>query len=510
MESIRSNIKDVLLVILSSTLLILAFPKTDWWLLSWAALVPFFYALERKGPRGCFILSFIAGVIFFAGTLYWFIYVTKLGAALLVLYCSVYFGLFGCAYHFVRGKALGIKMIFLPGFWVTLEFARAHLMSGFGWASLGHSQYKNLIFVQLADGTGVFGISFLVVLVNVVVKGWVDQLMKKKKDDQLGKVSLILAAFLLLVGGYGTYRLQEKTDGETVSIAVVQGNIPQELKWHEPYWPDIMEKYKILTRQAALDAPDLIIWPETSFPGYVGEHDELFDQLKEFIAELGIPLLLGSVVREDDRYYNSAVLISKEGKMDQRYDKLHLVPFGEYIPFRKFFPFLSQIVPIADFSKGTQFTLFAVPTKPQRHLAVLICFEDSMGYLSRLFVQQGAQLLVNITNDAWFGDTKAAFMHLQTAVFRSVENRRELVRSTNTGVSCFIDAKGRIKRFVQDKNGKQTYVLGHATEKARLHHSKTFYSHFGDIFSYFCFGAVLGVFFLERLSLKSVSARNSI
>ena len=505
MEAIRSNIKSILLAVLSSTLLILAFPKTDWWFLSWVALVPLFYALEQRSARACFVLSFVTGVVFFSGTLYWFIYVTKLGASLLVLYCSFYFGVFGSAYFYIRQKPLLTKAAFLSCFWVMLEFARANLMSGFGWASLGHSQYKNLIFLQAADVTGVFGISFLIVLANVAVKEWMELLIRKKKDGQLFKLTLAAAVIMLLAGGYGIYRLRQKMDGPMVSVAVIQGNIPQELKWHEPLWPDIMEKYKVLTRQAALDKPELIIWPETSFPGYLGEHDDFFDQLRGFVAQGGIPLLLGSVVKEGDKYYNSAILISGKGEIEERHDKLHLVPFGEYIPFRRFFPFLSQIVPIADFSNGSKFNLFPVPANPGRHLAVLICFEDSVGYLSRTFVREGAQLLVNLTNDAWFGDTKAAFMHLQTSVFRSVENRRELIRSTNTGVSCFIDAKGRIKRCVQDENGKQTFVLGHTKEEVALFHSKSFYSLFGDLFSYLCLAGVVLIFFREQLRPESAA-----
>jgi apolipoprotein N-acyltransferase len=193
------------------------------------------------------------------------------------------------------------------------------------------------------------------------------------------------------------------------------------------------------------------------------------------------------------------------GRPDQQYDKIHLVPFGEYVPLRGLFPFLSDLVPIGDFTPGKEYTLFSIDFKEgtgslkQGLFGVLICFEDTLSYISRRFTQEGAQFLVNITNDAWFLDTPAPFMHLQASVFRAIENRRSLIRSANTGVSSFVDPSGRIYRYLQDTHGKKTFVEGYAREEVLLSQEKTFYTKFGDVFAYLCFGCILwGIFKVKK------------
>jgi apolipoprotein N-acyltransferase len=293
-----------------------------------------------------------------------------------------------------------------------------------------------------------------------------------------------------------------------VRVAVVQANIPQELKWERSSWPSIMEKYLALTKEVVLEKPELIIWPETAFPGFLWEDPVLFEELKQFVAHHGIPLLLGVVTQEEESYYNSALLISERGEVIQQYNKLHLVPFGEYIPWRQFFPFLSQIVPIADFSSGREYTLFPIPKKnnqardkepgEKKFFSVVICFEDTVARLVRGFARQGSSLLVNITNDAWFQDTKAPFMHLAASLLRSIEMRKSLIRAANTGVSCFIDPHGRILKCVHNEHNKKTYVAGYAIQEVPLNLEKTFYTKFGDIFTYLCFGCILGGIILEK------------
>ncbi len=502
----KCRFKDFFLCVFSSILLVLAFPKTEISALAWVGLIPLMTALDGKERGRAFFLSYLCGVVFFAGVLYWFVHVTALGAVLLTLYLALYFALFGAGYSFFSRLEATQKLFLLPSVWTVLEFIRAHFLTGFGWASLGHSQYKNLPIIQMAYVTGMFGVSFLVVMVNVFLKETLPLVLLKGRGDRKEVVSsaLMTAVVFLSVAGYGVFRLKaegRKNAGlEKVSIAVVQANILQERKWHEPAWPDIMEEYIALTQEAAQRSPDLIIWPETSYPGILWEEKELFESLQDFVRRMNTPLLVGAVTREGEDYYNSALLLSKEGEVIGQYRKVHLVPFGEYIPMRSLFPFLSQIVPIADFTAGTEYTIlpFFVRGEGQDKqvpgaFSVLICFEDSVPGLSRRMAQRGAQLLVNITNDAWFGDTKAPFMHLQSAVFRSIENRRGLVRAANTGVSCFIDAFGRIVGAVQDNRYKMTYVRGFAVADVRFSRQETFYTKFGDIFTIGCLGCILGM-----------------
>lgn len=490
---LQRSVKDILLVTLTSALLILSFPKADVWFFAWMAFVPLFVALEGRSARSSFLYAYFCGLIFFCGVFYWFIHVTVVGAILIILYFSLYFGVFGYIYASARHQSKFIKVIFLSCSWVMLEFIRSHLMTGFGWAALAHSQYKNLVMLQIADVTGFYGVSFLVMMVNVSLKEIISD-FKHHRIKSAIPLALSVMGLLLSVFLYGSYRMNQTYEGPTLSVSIVQANIPQELKWYEPSWPDIMEKYKIITRQAALDHPDLIVWPETAFPGYLGEHDDYFDQLRRFVDELNIPLLLGTVAKEGNDYYNSAVLLDGQGRIIEQYNKLHLVMFGEYIPFRKWFPFLTDIIPIADFTPGENYVLFPSPSGKSL-ISTLICFEDSVPYVSREFVQRGSNLLINITNDAWFKDTKMPYMHLATSVFRAIENRRELIRAANTGISVFIGADGALKQRVSNKQGKETYVSGFTNEKVTLINKQTLYSTYGDIFSMICSIIALGLIF---------------
>lgn len=483
--------------ILSAACLVLAFPKTDIWPLAWVGLVPLLRGLDGQTPLRAFARAYLCGVLFFGGTLYWLIHVTLPGMVLLVAYLAVYFGLFGVGYTFFAGSKTVWRPFGIASLWTLLEFIRAHFLTGFGWASLGYSQYKNLLFIQVADLTGVYGVSFLIVLGNLLFKEMLDGIREKSNARKLKFTSplAIPALVLALALGYGVIRLMIARRAQTqpapqASIAVIQANIPQLMKWYEPAWPDITARYKILTEAAAKEKPDLIIWPETSYPGILWEDKELFDELRGFVARLGVPLLVGSIARENGRYYNTAILLSRDGEILQQYKKVHLVPFGEYLPLRFLFPFLEHIIPIADFTAGEEYTVFKL-WGDGKFFSVLICFEDTLGGLTRQFVRQGAGLLVNMTNDAWFHDTKEPYMHAQASVFRSVENRRSLVRAANTGVSCSIDASGRMVQAVADERGKKTYVSGYAVMKVRFDRQETFYTRYGDVFIIGCCAGLL-------------------
>ena len=490
----------------SALLLILAFPQTDFWGLAWIGLIPLFFALDGKSFKSAFGTAYLCGLMVFAGTLYWFIHVTLLGMILLILYLALYYGVFGVLYVFFPRRKFLEQLLLLPSYWIVLEFVRAHALSGFGWVSLGYSQYKNLPLIQVADITGVYGISFLIVLVNIFLKKWLAEQCSGKKffKDREGRCAAVLVGgALIVVLFYGIFRLNQPPDQkQKLKIAVIQGNIPQAMKWNETLWPEIMEKHLQLTEAAALLKPDLILWPETAFPEILGETPERFTELKKRVARLKIPLLVGAVTQDvsdtGPAYYNSAILISPAGETVGQYDKLHLVPFGEYVPLRGYLPILTDIVPIDDFTAGKTYTVFPAsgvrPWKKGEHnFSVLICFEDAVTDIAREFAVQGAGFFVNITNDAWFMDTKAPFMHLQSSVFRAVETRRPIVRAANTGVSCFVDRQGHIHDCVQDSEGKKTFVSGYhvGTMTPESGGLRTVYTNFGDFFTYLCFGCIL-------------------
>ncbi len=494
------------LCLLSSGLLIMAFPRAGLWPLAWVGLVPLFLLLDHCRPGRAFLWSYLAGILFFGGTLYWFIHVTVPGCLLLICYLALYYGFFGLGYVLFSRHGEMFKLFLYPSLWVVLEFARAHLLTGFGWAALAHSQAANLPLIQIADLTGAYGVSFLCVMVNYAVKLSYDYHFRHKIALK-GKVvpSLALTGFfVVLTIGYGIFRLfAPASPFARAPVAVVQGNIPQEEKWLPGKWPGIMRRYLRLTTEAMAREPELIIWPETSFPGYIWDEPRRFEELKAFVDEQDVPLLLGTVILSGEQYFNSALLISRDGRIARRYDKLHLVPFGEYIPLRGVFPFLEDLIGIGDFTPGREWTLFPVfmdgpqDRQTQARFSVLICFEDTVAELSRAFVLRGAHCLVNITNDAWFQDTIAPFLHMQASLFRAVENRRELIRVANTGVTCFIGATGRVRAAVQG-GGKRTYVEGVLQKDAGLFDRLSFYTKFGDVFTYLCFGCILGGIIIRK------------
>ncbi|MCX5681129.1 MAG: apolipoprotein N-acyltransferase [Candidatus Omnitrophica bacterium] len=513
--------KKIFLCILSAIFLTLSFPKINLSLLAFVALVPLMLALDGLKAKKCFSLSYFCGALFFFMVFFWVLFVTRLGTVFLLAFLSLYFGLFGLGYCWLSQKRVLAKIFLIPALWVSIEYVRAHFLTGFGWALLGHSQYQNLWLIQMADMTGVYGISFLVVMVNVIVT---EPILLGLKLAETGTSQFHLNATLRKIGAeavfakqkpplkeffvswaivslvfgasvvYSLLALKNNFEGPKIKVGVAQGNISLERRWRPQSRPFILRDYFAFSEELVKEKVDLIVWPESSYPGIQGEQPEFFALLKDFIAETKTPHLIGIITQEGNNYFNSALLFSSQGEVVGRYDKLHLVPFGEYLPLRKKLPFLAGIVPIDDFLPGNQYTLFKVSQRSEGGKAffcsVLICFEDTIPELASGFVKNGANLLVNISNDAWFGDTKEPFLHLQSAVFRSIENRRYLVRCGNVGVSCFVDPYGRIVSRVEAQ-GKSAYVSGARAQDVFLINAKTIYTKFGDFFAYFCISGIL-------------------
>jgi len=472
--------------LLSAGLLVVSFPQIEFSFLVWIALVPLLRVLDGQKPWVCFRRAYLCGFLFFAFTLGWVVYVTYVGAVFLVAFLALYFGLFGVAFSYFQRKALIPRIFVLSSVWVALEFIRAHLFSGFGWAMLGHSQYKNLWLIQIADKTGVYGVSFLVILVNLLI------FENLRARALLFKANITVIVILSVVLAYGSWITGQKKFYPMVRVGVIQPNIPLAVDWDENLKPWIIDKNIRLTQELKDHKLDLIVWPETSLPGGISQSPSLTREIQATAAGLHTPILIGSVAQEGDHYYNSAFLIGADGQMLGRYDKIHLVPFGEYLPLRPILGWISKIVPLDDFTSGKTYKVFSLqPT--EKRFSVLICFEDALGYLCRHFSQAGADFFVNMTNDAWFKDTKAPFLHLQAAVFGCVENHRSLARAANTGVSALVDPWGRVIAVVGDEHGKKTFVEGSTWGSLPLNHEKTFYTKYGDVFTYLCFLCILVV-----------------
>ncbi|UCD54767.1 MAG: apolipoprotein N-acyltransferase [Candidatus Omnitrophota bacterium] len=495
-------------IIFSAFLLILAYPNFNLEYLAWIALIPLFFALENKNIKQRFVAGYIFGVIFFSGILYWLTNVTVPGTIILILLLSLAPAIFCLLYATRRASSL-YAIIFVPSAWVLTENLRAHLFTGFPWALLAHSQSLNLPVIQIADITGAYGVSFLIVLVNFGVY------LALKKTPKRFYILFFIFILFSLTWTYGQNRINYVYPARGLKVSVIQGNIPQHIKWDPSYKKFIIDKYCALTKESLKENPDLVIWPETAVPGYL-EEPYLKRQVLDLAKSGNTHLLVGTLREEGYEFFNSATLISDKGEVLQNYDKIHLVPFGEFVPFEKLlFPMRAFIdKPIGDFDRGSEFTVFKAvfsdvipsPRNIQKttrfhSFSALICFEDIFPGLSRHLVKKGARFLVNITNDAWFGKTAAPYQHAQGSIFRAVENRTPVVRAANTGLSCIIDHKGKILKSVRTGKG-QIFVEGYVAGMIMPTFTKTFYTRFGDVFSWLCI--VLVLFGLVRRSPKPV------
>ncbi|GAW67462.1 apolipoprotein N-acyltransferase [Geoanaerobacter pelophilus] len=486
-----------LLALLSGGMLALSFPEPGISALAWIAFVPLFLAAAGASPAAGFRLGFTAGCAAYAGILYWLnIVMTTYGklpaAASAALYLALagYLALYpGVVIWLARrceSKRIGLLISF-PLFWVAGELIRSYLLTGFPWANLGYSQYRTLPLIQISDLTGVYGVSFLVAFANVVFyRIWVSM---RHRERYPATALLLLLLLIAATMGYGVIALSRPEKGPLQQVLMVQGNIRQEHKWDPAFQASTVATYERLTRKGVESPGTLVVWPESALPFFLQSEPAYAARVKALAADLKSYLLTGSPAYDKEggelRYLNSAFLISPGGAVTGRSDKLHLVPFGEYVPLSSLLPFVNKLVQgIGDFSPGKA----AVPLDTANgKIGVLVCFEGIFPEVSRAYVRSGATMLVNITNDAWFGRSSAPYQHLSMTVFRAVENRVPLVRAANTGISSVIDGKGHIRGMTQ--------IFEEATLSAqvRMGTGGTFYSRYGDIFALLCLAASIAL-----------------
>ncbi len=497
----------------SGVLLAAAFPGISAWYTAWGALVLLFFAVREAGPGRALGLGFLAGFAHYLMLLYWLVPTMRvygglplIAAAPAFLLLAGYLALYPAVFAWFLACCCRRPVVFAvmaPLCWVALEYIRSVVLSGFPWGLLGYSQYARTQLIQIADIFGVYGISGLVVAANSAVfllllsclgKGW-----QGRKVGRTQAAGLLLCVVGLFVAAlfYGNLRLyavdRRLADAEKVDVALVQANIEQMQKWDAAFRRQSLEKHFRLSQAAENPEPELIVWPETAVPFYFQYRREATEKLLARAGQTGAALLVGapSVEREGKKttYYNSAYLISPEGEVRGRYDKVHLVPFGEYVPFRKWLFFIDTlVVQVGDFESGSKGNVIS---RPPADIGMLICYEAIFPELSAAMTKSGAAFLVNITNDAWFGNTGAPRQHFSMAVLRAVENRRSLVRAANTGISGFIDPAGRIR---------ETTPLFEEAVKSRsialIEEYKSFYTRYTDVFAFGCLIATAGVLML--------------
>ena len=504
----------------SGLMLTAAFPNIGFAPAAWVALVPLMFSLRHCSGSDGFRLGFLSGLVHQVTLIYWMVYtmytyghlpwaVSVPVMMLLSCYLALYPAFFGWAVSRFLGQGRFRQVvIWMPFLWTALEFGKSRLLSGFPWELLGHSQFENLSMIQIADMAGVYGISFMIVLANAAVFTLFTLLWSTEKPKPVSGIFTFCfcgSAALLFIAmvAYGQIRMEQITaevkTAPEVNIAIVQGNINQAEKWDSRFQKQTVEKYLTLSAKAAKeDKPDLTVWPETAAPFYFTYEQPLTRILENGIFSIKNDFLIGAPsfsfgAQKKVSYYNSAFLVNAKGQVSAKYNKAHLVPFGEYVPFKKWLPFIGKIVEqVGDFVPGPKGQTMAWQ---DRHIGILICYELIFPELSRQASANGADVLINLTNDAWYGRTAAPYQHFSMAVFRAVENHRSLVRAANTGFSGFIDPVGQIT----GRTG--LFEDAEMTRPVPLLATKTVYTRFGDIFAWGCAamaGIIAGFMLIRR------------
>lgn len=507
----RPIVTRSLLAILSGVLLALAFPKFNISWIAWFALLPLMFVLFQPITlRSAFSYSLLFGAVFYSLLLYWVAGVMhKYGffplplAILFAFGFAVYNGLFPALFGLLARKILTQNYLFQKRFipsslqiailnsllvsalWVAVEYWQTYMFSGFPWCLLGYSLVNYLGILQVTTLTGIYGISFIVCVINVLLA---HALYQKKRQLFLG-TAIILAVLLTSDFAFRAWLDQHipgigsnpaKVDPSEHRVALLQINIPQDTDWTQPVLDAWLDK---LQQMLLGSQSDIAVMPENPAPFYYPEDSRFTERLEAMVRRSASTVIAGVVISCPNAQgrpgvFNSAATLAPDGRWVGRYDKQHLVPFGEYVPFRKYLSFAGKLTSeISDFTAGSDFSL----TPINGNMAgILICYEAIFPDEVRKFPRRGAEVLINITNDGWYGDSSAPYQHFEMSRVRAIENRRYLIRAANTGISGVIDPFGRVT--VQTKLNKQ--LVAHGSFEYRT--DRTFYTRFGDIFARVC------------------------
>jgi len=510
---------DYALALVSGALLALSFPRYGHPAFAWIALVPLLVALTGwngrtpnigegraapgQPPLRAFLLGLVSGFVYFAGTLYWTGTVIRtfggipLPAAVLgVILLALYQGFFPALFALLSSRLIarsGVEgLLFAPAAWVATEFSRGVVLGGFPWVLLGSSQVTVLPVAQLASVVGVYGVSGLVALISAMI-AYATLTTGTRRIAAIATGAVVLGATAM----WGTLRIADGTlmrEGTPIRVGLIQANIAQEDKWRAGEARRIFTTYIAMTRDAVKRGAEFVVWPESATP-FMFERDPVGQEaLRALARDLHVPILFGSdqeVTQPEPALYNAAFLVAPDGQTAAVYRKIHLVPWGEFIPMKRLLFFVSPLVDsFTDFSPGTSMVMLPVGS----HLtSTAICYEVVYPSLVRQAVLAGSQLLTTITNDAWYGYSSAPYQHFALASMRAIEQGRYLARAANTGISGIVDPYGRIVR--QSSIFEQVALV----EDARFLTVRTIYSRIGDGIAYVAIAIVaIGLVGLRR------------
>ncbi len=494
----------------SGLLLVLSFPKFGHGAVAWVALVPLLVALPGTRRWRAFRLGYVTGAVSALGLLYWIALVVvqyggiplPIGIAIMVVLCLA-FALFPSVFAWIVARLVETfgpaGLLAAPVVWTATEFLRAHTVFEFPWCQLGYTQYRLLPAIQVASVTAVYGVSFVLVASSALLAFLL-------VDPRPGHRRVALAGLVVLLGGAwggGAWAMSRPlSETGRIRVGLVQGGIRQEDKWLPERALDNIDRHLRLTEEAADRGARLVVWPESAVPFLFDSNPSLAGRLRATAVSRDIYLFFGNDDRVHDgsgesRIYVGAKMLTTRGELTARYHKIQLVPFGEYVPLQPLFTlggrFAAKAVrQVSDFTHGTE----PVVAEVDSHLVGgYICYEAIFPALVRRFAAEGAELLINITNDAWYGTTSAPHQHLAMAAFRAVENRRYMVRAANTGITAVVDPWGRI---LEPTTLFDRTVL---VRDVPLIAETSFYTRHGDLFAQGCLAgalALLAVTFRRR------------
>lgn len=501
------NLPTSLKLVLAGVVTGLSFPPVSLGWLAWVGLVPLIDAwLKSPSPSRSAWYGFIWSLGFLFVVMYWLAFntgtywwaaITSMVAA--VLFLSLNYTLIGWWFGWLHAWRGRVALWLLPLIWVSVEFLRSFGTLGFPWIALANAQTGFLLPIQNAEITGIYGLSFWVVLVNVlIVELWH---AREKLIPALTLTGVILLPWL------SGWLLLPEVPEPTLRVGVVQPNVNAAEKWRPEIQDRHINQLIALTHEAAVDSPDVVFWPEAATPVYLRRGGRVYlQQIQEELRLLKLPVVTGMPDYErlpdnDVRFYNAVGYIDSLGLRDRQYNKIHLVPFGEYIPLSKWIPALNSLnLGQGNFTHGTDYTVFSLKN-PSAELdsipfSVGVCFETTFPGLNRRFVREGASFLVGVVNDAWYQTSSGPYQHAAQARYRAVEFRRPMVRAANTGVSMVVNQAGRVvARLGLNKEGVMTAGIAPST-------GMTFYARFGDLFAWLNVAAAIGLTIFAYVSYR--------
>ncbi len=473
-----SVVARVLAAAVSGILLFLALPKADLYYLSWVAIVPLLLAVSPQDSKlKTFGIGYTAGVTFYGGSCYWIVNTmatygglslgTSLAVfALFVAVFAIHTALFAVLLHLQLLRFGHWGLLLAAPAWVAVELIQTYaIFGGFPWMLVGYALAPYAGLLQIVTVTGIYGLSFILVAVGSLLA-----LSLRAVNTKLAGIAagvMIIAIFMPAPEARGPE--------DPLSVRVVQTNIDIEQSWESDARQRLMDELHSLTLGGGAN-PDLVVWPETPSPFFLSRDEEFRYRMGAIARGLDAHFLLAYIDFDNDEPSNSAGVLSPSGEQISRYDKIHLVPFGEYVPLKSVLFFAESLTRnVGDFVPGSEYTLTSMDN---HQVGATICYEDVFPGLIRQFTRRGAEVIVNVTNDGWFGTTSAPYQHLRMSIVRAVENRRYIIRGANSGISAIIDPYGTVDS--RTDLGERTVLDGVAGYRSDM----TFYVRFGDVFAF--------------------------